>query len=288
MLSAEPDEEFRSFTLSIINDLRARMDEMTATLDLLERRILAAPEPIGADIVDVVEPDPTIQPLAGASLPPLREWQRDALADWADAGRRGVVEAVTGSGKTRLGVEAVLAALEAGQNSLIIVPTIDLQRQWYDVLSAALEGVRISRLGGGSQDQVPDSPVVVGVVNSVTSALSAGRLRPGGLLIADECHRYATEVFNQALHPQFDWRLGLTATYERDDDGHRRFLDAYFGGVVFRLWYDRALKDKVIAPFEVTLVGVDLMPRESADYQELSDRWTFALLRRTGSGEGTV
>lgn len=102
MVSAEPDEQFRSFTLSAIKDLRVRMDEMTATLDALERRVLPMAEPIDTDVLDVVKPERTIHPRKCASLPPLREWQRDALADWADAGGR----ARCGGSRHRIGQDS--------------------------------------------------------------------------------------------------------------------------------------------------------------------------------------
>ena len=37
---------------------------------------------------------------------PLYDWQKEALQAWNANGRHGVVEAVTGAGKTRLGLAA--------------------------------------------------------------------------------------------------------------------------------------------------------------------------------------
>src|SRR5687767_6571486 len=42
-----------------------------------------------------------------------RAWQQEALAAWRSSGRRGVVEAVTGTGKTTVGVLAAAAAVDA-------------------------------------------------------------------------------------------------------------------------------------------------------------------------------
>ncbi|MDQ0617341.1 sigma-70 family RNA polymerase sigma factor [Arthrobacter globiformis] len=73
-----------------------------------------------------------------------------------------------------------------------------------------------------------------------------------------------------ALQEGYAWRLGLTATFERADGEHENLLTPYFGGVIYNLWYDRALKDQVIAPFDIALVGVDLVPSEQANYDEFS------------------
>ncbi|MGB3954683.1 MAG: DEAD/DEAH box helicase family protein [Brooklawnia sp.] len=65
-------------------------------------------------------PNPTIS---------LYDWQLEALAAWEDAGRRGVVQAVTGTGKTRVGLAAIDNARRAGRQTVVIVPTLALVRQ---------------------------------------------------------------------------------------------------------------------------------------------------------------
>src|SRR5699024_8353861 len=74
----------------------------------------------------------------------------------------------------------------------------------------------------------------------------------------------------KALQSDFKYRLGLTATYERPDRANVAVLDPYFGGVVFQMWYDRALRDGVIAEFDIAFVGVTLTNAERADYQSAS------------------
>ena len=44
----------------------------------------------------------------------LYRWQLDALVSWLRCGRRGVIEAVTGSGKTDVAIAAASDALRAG------------------------------------------------------------------------------------------------------------------------------------------------------------------------------
>jgi hypothetical protein len=72
-------------------------------------------------------------PLAGLAL---RDWQVDAFAAWAAVGCVGVVEAVTGAGKTRLAIAAVRACLANGGRALVLVPTLDLLAQWRAELRA--------------------------------------------------------------------------------------------------------------------------------------------------------
>lgn len=60
----------------------------------------------------------------------LYDWQREALGVWQDHDHEGVVEAVTGAGKTRVAIAAAADVLRDGGKVAILVPTIDLLHQW--------------------------------------------------------------------------------------------------------------------------------------------------------------
>jgi RNA polymerase primary sigma factor len=213
--------------------------------------------------------------VAAASVPAeydyafLYAWQQEALKAWHSNTRRGVVEAVTGAGKTRVGIAAAFEAVRQGIKVLILVPTAELQSQWLSSLQRDLPKARRGALGNGRSDSLDQVDILVAIVHSASNRETL-RSHKAGLIIADECHRYAAPMFTGALQEGYAWRLGLTATYERSDGEHENLLTPYFGGVVYKLWYDRALKDEVIAPFDIALVGVDLTPSEQADYDEFS------------------
>ncbi len=201
----------------------------------------------------------------------LYRWQADALNAWDRRGGRGVVEAVTGTGKTMVGVAAALDELDRRGQVVVLVPTVELQNQWVGELELRLSaGERIGRMGAGSGDSLATHDVLVAVVNTAR-ALDVRPIRQGGLLVADECHRYGSAVNQLALDTRFRRRLGLSATYAREDDGNLAWLDPYFGGTCFRLGYARAVGDGVTARFTVTSVGVRFSPGEQARYDELTD-----------------
>lgn len=212
-------------------------------------------------------PEPALQP---STFLRLYAWQADALAAWERRGGRGVVEAVTGTGKTMVGVAATLDELARRGQVLVLVPTVELQNQWVAELGGRLpESLRVGRMGAGSTDSLATHEVLVAVVNSARAA-DVRPIRQGGLLVADECHRYGSAVNHLALDSRFRRRLGLSATYAREDDGNLSWLDPYFGATCFRLGYERALRDGVTARFSVTLVGVRFSPDEQARYKELT------------------
>lgn len=225
---------------------------------------------------------PSTPPLT--TVPALHTWQAEALAAWHRQGRRGVVEAVTGTGKTMVGVAAVAEELAAGGQACVLVPTRELLGQWQEVLGRCLPAGRIvGLLGGGNHGRLGDHDVLVAVVNSARLADLSPR-RPGGLLVADECHRYGSEENRLALATGFPRRLGLSATYARADDAHLTALDPYFGGTCYRLGYRRALDDGVIARSSVTLVGVRFCDEERAAYDELSQLMSAARAQLLASG----
>lgn len=191
----------------------------------------------------------------------LRPWQAEALAAWSTT-CRGVVEAVTGTGKTRLAMAAIRVVLGREGRALVLVPTLELQDQWVRELRALVPGVSVGRMGGGHDDDLFSHEVVVSTPHSAAAVpvdLPAGSL---GLLVADEAHRYGAPTWGEALHEVFALRLALTATYERGDDGLVDVLEPYFGEVVFRYGYDRAVLDGTVAPFRIALVGAPLTPPE--------------------------
>jgi RNA polymerase primary sigma factor len=207
---------------------------------------------------------------------PLYPWQSEALDWWQKRGHRGVVEAVTGAGKTRLAVAAIEHQLRRGEPAVVIVPTKDLLQQWKRELEKRLVGdlnmrVSVGLLGDNRKDTLDDHEVVVATAHSGSRyiLLPAGSK---GLLIADEVHHYGARRWSRILEEEFDRRLGLTATYERNDSGIEEFLDPYFGGSVFRVDYARALIDDVIAPFKIAFVAVRFSREERRRYEEHDEK----------------
>src|SRR3989440_7994960 len=83
----------------------------------------------------------------------LYRWQLEALVAWLRCGRRGVIEAVTGSGKTDVAIAAISDALQRGRFVLVLVPSRVLMEQWHGRLIAALPEARIGRLGDSGTDR---------------------------------------------------------------------------------------------------------------------------------------
>jgi len=206
----------------------------------------------------------------------LYRWQLDALISWLRCGRRGVIEAVTGSGKTDVAIAAASDALRRGRFVLVVVPSRVLMEQWHGRLTAAMPEARIGRLGDSGKDAPASCDVLVATRHSAAAYKPVPPDGAGGLLIADECHGLGGGTLRRAMLPQYDERLGLTATLERSDDAVTELLLPYFGGICHRYGFEQAIADGVCAPPRVAFVGVQLSVVERAEYNATEQRLVSA------------
>ncbi len=217
----------------------------------------------------------------------LAGWQREAHDEWFAAGCSGIVEAVTGSGKTRLAIAVIGNELDSGRRVLVLVPKIALQRQWATDIGKWFPSCRIELVGGdGAGACSPGAQVIVGVVNSVANRWT--EFADVDTVIADEVHNYGANTFRRALLPRADRRLGLTATLERLDDAVEEVLEPYFGGVVFRCGFARAHTDGRLATARIGMVGVHFSETDEQAYTDASETMTamrHRLIKRFGVPE---
>jgi len=127
----------------------------------------------------------------------------------------GVLSLHTGGGKT---VCALYIASRLKVPTLVIVHNTFLRDQWIDRIKAFLPKARIGRVQADVVD-VADKDVVIVMLQTLSmKELNDNLFAPIGLVIVDECHHIASEVFVQAL-PKVTSRymLGLSATPDRKD-----------------------------------------------------------------------
>ena len=127
----------------------------------------------------------------------------------------GILSLHTGGGKT---VCALYIASRLKVPTLVVVHNTFLRDQWVDRIRAFLPKARIGRVQADVVD-VQDKDVVIVMLQTLSmKELNDNLFAPIGLVIVDECHHIASEVFVQAL-PKVTSRymLGLSATPERKD-----------------------------------------------------------------------
>ncbi|MEZ4225079.1 MAG: DEAD/DEAH box helicase family protein [Polyangiaceae bacterium] len=203
---------------------------------------------------------------------PPRPYQREALRAWNAQSGCGVVVLPTGAGKSHLATMAILAKQ---RSVLVVVPTLDLVRQWFDLLRHTF--AREVGIVGGGEHSVRELTVTTYDSAYLHMQHFGNRF---GLVVFDECHHLPGASYRlaaeQCLAP---YRLGLSATPERADG-----LERELGSLIGPLVYEKPileLSGSYLADYETERIEVDLSPQEREEYEEARATYV-AFLRGQG------
>ena len=227
----------------------------------------------------------------------LYQWQEECLKRWKNNKSRGIVQAVTGSGKTLLALEAIRQLQKEVPGVLrikIVVPTAELMRQWNSSLREYLrlgekesfhevsQGSRIGLRGSGYRDPL-DRKYMIYVINSARYELAReilAELKNGDsvLLIADECHHYGSEQnrlifeFLPYIKPYSEkfFSLGLTATLPFGED--RDYLVSVLGKVIYSYGMRQAFALKTVCPYDVYHISLSFRKEEREEYEDFTEK----------------
>jgi len=212
----------------------------------------------------------------------LHEWQVECLDIWAKNSYRGIVNAVTGSGKTVLALVAATRLEAVSDKELrvkIVVPQTFLAAQWKDEIKRQL-GATSADIGyytGKRKDQ--SRKYMIYVVNSARFSLARHILADlsdgcSVLLIADECHHYGSAE-NNCIFDFYKmmgkdapyYALGLSATPEIVNF---KAISTPLGREIYCYDLKKAVKDNIISRFILFCVSLDFSAKEQAEYADLS------------------
>ncbi|MWV39235.1 DEAD/DEAH box helicase [Natrialba sp. INN-245] len=145
----------------------------------------------------------------------LREYQRTWVDRFAESGE-GIFVGPPGSGKT---IAAMGAMAHVGGETLILVPSRDLARQWAEAVVeyTSLEPAQVGQYHGG-QKQVRPVTIATYQIAGMDRHRSLFDDREWGLVVFDECQHVPSDVYRRSTHLQSRNRLGLSASPIREDD----------------------------------------------------------------------
>jgi len=221
----------------------------------------------------------------------LYAWQSACIESWLQNKGRGIVQVVTGAGKTILALYAARQLqlhLAKRLHIVIVVPKTFLVGQWKaSILSHQHDlGLRRDDIGWvhGNHHQAHDKPVMIYVVNSARYTLANILLqkiknKEPVLLIADECHHYASaenrkifsfldglsEEENKCYHA-----LGLSATPQTN--GFAAHLVPALGPLFYTYGFNEAMQQGVINQAVIHNIEITMTEMQKLTYSELSGR----------------
>lgn len=217
--------------------------------------------------------------------------QGKAIAAWEEAGRRGILSMATGSGKTITALAAASRLQQCKDSLLVIIcaPYKPLVSQWIEEVNEF--GVRPLSVEGSSKDRakrldlavrglqsgVSKIEVMVVTENFLTSegfryVLDKLPMNISALLIADEVHNLGKKSFLKNTPNRFDYRLGLSATPERqyDPEGTAALFE-YFGNPVFEFSLREAI-GVCLVPYNYYMHQVNLTVDEFNEWMNFTER----------------
>jgi superfamily II DNA or RNA helicase len=209
---------------------------------------------------DVMEPVPC-PPLSMKTV--LRDYQEKAISAWERSENWGVIVLPTGSGKTLVAIKAISKINPA----IVIVPTIDLLEQW----KARVEDEFGITAGVYYGDEHSLGPVTIATYDTayIRAAELGNKFR---LVIFDEAHHLPSPGYS-SIAEMFasEARMGLTATYEREDGLHKE-LPRLTGGKAFEMKVE-TMEGIHLASFDLKRISVELLPEEEEAYRKDYDAY---------------
>lgn len=196
--------------------------------------------------------------------------QRQALARFLEE-RHGVLEMATGTGKTRTAVNIMNELFERGVVKTVVITATgtDLLDQWYGVLTA--EGRPVYRAferyheAQGYLNDTSGSVLLTSRTNlkDVLPRMPQ-RLLADGLIVCDEVHGMGAPAIVRDLLGRikpFGWRLGLSATPEREyDEEGNRFIESEIGPTIFEFGLEKAIRRGILCEFAYLELEYEFSP----------------------------
>jgi superfamily II DNA or RNA helicase len=234
-----------------------------------------------------------------SALYTLRDYQEQALVNWEQANRRGVISFATGGGKTLTAIEAIRRWVESGP-VLVMLPSTLLLEQWRDEIRSWLPDVSLLQVGGGNSKSrwIKElhrfsQPGSLGkrLILSTYASASTPEFKEGLshgmhlMVVGDEVHRFGAQDTRQiATWLNSGATLGLSATpiRDRDPEGTSAIFN-FFGELVEPIYsLEDAIQDQILVPYDYSIELAPLSEDEEEEWLQITHRISRELAMNDG------
>lgn len=223
--------------------------------------------------------------------------QIEGIDSWKKAGKHGILEHATGSGKTFTAITAMKEHLDEGNPVLVLVPSQLLLDQWAIEIEDEIPDVVLLLAGAGNDRwkqnnrlrsmtsgvQTDAKRVVVATMQTAATDAFIDAIADGKhlMIVADEVHQSGSPFNSNAYRIRAGAKLGLSATPTRygDPEGTQKMLD-YFGGLIPpKVTLNDAIKSGRLVEYEYFPHPTYLTAEESDEWKKL----TLQIIREMSS-----
>lgn len=221
--------------------------------------------------------------------PKLRAYQNKALHSWLDNGMKGIFSMATGTGKTFTALSCFdkISNEKKQLMTVIICPQKHLISQWEQNLKIfEYKGEILHAYGdnpkwsseflsyiGDLESGLIKNLVVFSTFNTFSREKFIDKINMYDgeiLLIVDEVHGVgSTDFRNGLVEDKYNYRLGLSATPEIEDDFERTDLVYnYFGGIIYNYDLKKAIEKGFLTRYKYHPKFIDLNSEELSNYMD--------------------
>lgn len=235
-------------------------------------------------------------PSTGSSKRQLLPHQSAAISAWEAAGRRGVFEHATGSGKTFTALCAIKKHLATEQPAIVLVPSQLLLEQWRAEIEEEIPDATVLMAGAGhvkwkdgGRLRAHTSPdlgmnrIVLATMQTAASDLFLKNIFGGNhlLIVADEIHQIGSPFNSKALSIQAGSSLGLSATPIRygDPEGTAKIFERFGPVIPPPITLQDAIKAGRLVNYEYHPHPIHLDEEEAASWKNLTKQISFELAK---------
>lgn len=195
----------------------------------------------------------------------LYEWQKDAIGKFYEYDKKMIAVVPTGAGKTFFAIRLLRMIFQENPNMrvIIIVPKIVIINTWVEeLMSNRFHFHNIGIYKGGCKE-------FSRVTLSTTASAKNLNMDMFDFAIFDELHNFGSPTMKALVAKDFKYKLGLTATPDRTDDGHWKIFKN-FDYNIYEYTVEDAVKDEVLNKYDFYDVVLKLTSDEREVYELLS------------------
>ena len=242
------------------------------------------------ELVTINEPVVQSGPMVPAHVH-MRQYQMDAIEEWANHNYVGIFDMATGTGKTYTALAAVARLYSDMKHNLavlIVCPYQHLVEQWKeDIVAFGMKPIvcysassqknwrerlktAVTSFNLGVQDHFcmvsTNATFSIDYVQDLVT-----KLRGNVVLVVDEAHNFGAENLSKTLLPHIPFRLALSATIDRhgDPEGTQKLYD-YFGEKCIEYSLKDAIDNDMLTPYYYHPIPVSLNEEELSYYLDLT------------------